>query len=416
MNRIRSNTHNALRIIGAGVLLSAPGMAAAQRQVPVADQPITVRVQIDRLAADDPEAPARLEGFIRDLQSSEFAARSRAESAIAADPGITLAMIEKALRERGPGLSPDARQRLSTIGRQRFLETPRAAMGIQFWQERSLRDRVVIERTIPNFPDAAAKLEPGDMLIEADGVSLVGPGSRDRLQAIIISHDPGEELPLVVRRGDRKLTFAVRLGRRDTLGQSLPPAPQVLERAWKHRIGNLVETAGEPIRPPVDAQAWTSVPAAFMDRRQDRVLLRHKGLDIGPAVAGGGMARGATQDFDLIARQQLAAFGGRRNAQWLNNQIWINQWEAMQEPAAPAMRPQEELDAMLEARAAAAGGRVGVRPQDGMDFGGQMLRLIDKQIAALRAEMTEQGVPIREPGSSATVPEDAPQKPVPDLP
>lgn len=408
MNRVRLQP---VVLAAAGALVLA-GVASAQ-QVHIVQPPggnVFIRPGTGKVA--DPEAPARLARLIDQLNTGDFKARTQADRDLFDDQAITLPMLEQALKDRGAQSTIDTRLRLTSAARVRFMQSPRAAMGIQFWQNRNLPGRVVIERTFPEFKISKV-LEPGDMIVEADGVSLKGPLAQRRLQALIVSHDPGDVVPLTVRRGAHRLDLKAELGERETLPNASFVDPTVMERAWQVRSESYVAPGSDPIVPPVGAKEWNVNP--LPSTRIDRATARAKGVaGLGPSVVGGGMARGADEINDPLG-QQLVLGNLRRNGQIVinNGLVWIApQADPMIEPDLPVQTPQQELADLQRARAQATGAIAQNRnPRkpvpDGQldilqDFVARDVAMIDKQIAAIKAEMTEAGIAVPEsPGGTA---------------
>lgn len=374
----------------------------------------SVFVRTDRSKGDDPAAPARLAKIIEDLGSPDFKTRCRADRELSEDGFITLPMIERELKQRRDQLSLDTRERLCSAARTRFNQTPRAAMGIQFWQNVNLRDRVVIERTFPKF-DASNKIEDGDMIIEADGVKISGPAARSKFQSVIVSHDPGDVIPLVIRRGDRRINTEVRLGRRDELESNPGVTSEILERAWRVRAVSILGPAEKAIAPPIAPENWTERPMNF---RGDRLSARRKSVSIGgPTLVGGGMPRGAERlNAQADGGQYAQVF--RRNGQLvINGMVLVAGAGAMDpfaESAYPPMSPQEELAELTRARdqyalvqGKAGGARVGRVVPDGpvimtAEVPAKELAIIEKQISAVRAELVESGLSLPDSAAAAT--------------
>ncbi len=402
MNRVRVK-----RIApAAAAMLMLAGSTLAQ-QVQIIQPPggrVFIRPQEGRVV--DPEAPARLARLINELNTGDFKARTQADRELFDDQAITLPMIEQALKDHGAQSTMDTRLRLTSAARVRFMQTPRAAMGIQFWQNRNLISRVVIERTFPEFK-ASKSIQEGDMIVEADGVVLKGPLAQRRLQSLIVSHDPGDVIPITVRRGAEKMDFKIELGERQELPNAAFVDPNVLERAWRTRSASYVAPGSDPIVPPVTAKEWNANPLPAM--RVDRATARAKGVvGLGPSVVGGGMPRGADQAYDPLGQQVLLG-NLRGNGQIIfnNGQMWIaQQFDPMLEPDLPTPTPQQELTELVRARTQAAGSlaqnRNARKPvPDGQldilkDFVARDVAMIDKQIAAIKAEMTEAGIAIPE--------------------
>lgn len=381
---------------------------------------VSVFVRSAEELVPDAEAPERLSSLVRDLGSTDLKTRAQADRAIAEDSGITLPMIEALLRDPSVELSADARERLLSSARLRFNSSPRGAMGVQFWMQSGLRDRVIIEAPLPHFADAQAKLKPGDMVIEAGGLRTVGPQAQPTFQSVVVSRDPGDLVPLVIRRGDQKIEVSVRLGRRDALQGNAFLTPDALDRAWRVRAGSLMGGEVPVIAPPAGEQVDWGDPNQ-LPARAFRSALRQKGMgDIAscPELVGGGMPRGAemTDDFSDI---RLTGFGNRRNnmqAIRRNNQVvWIANGLVLQQPFdpfplsnQPPMTLQEELDeatrmlnqqrTIVSMNRPARPERPRIEPDNGMAppaTNDQKLRMYEQQVLALRTEMMEAGIPIR---------------------
>jgi hypothetical protein len=392
--------------------------ASAQRVIVVDRQPVVIRadplpitVPPDRFVqADDPTAPARLQEKIAQLGSTDAQLREQTTQDLIRDNGISLAMIDRAIREGGDKLSLEARQRLVTVAQDRFWRTPRGALGIVFWNSVTgipinRRDRAVIGRTVDKF-DSAGKLEMGDVIIEADGRKI--EASRN-LQSAIVSHDPGETIRLVVRRGDEKLNLDVRLGRRD----DLPDAPlddSLRMRAWNVRAASMMPETAHPILIDVKPGDWQATPVG--QDRMNRMGLRQKGADLpGVGAVGGGMPRGADLSLGLISSQKWNPTAFRGNNRALQQQIiWQQQamwggglgWDANGDPlpATPVDRRQELQDLLLmQASLVRDVQRTAMGPPVQAPMGrnpGQLgftaaenLEIVKRQISAVKAEMIE---------------------------
>lgn len=416
--------------LAAGVATLAGASANAQQVEQPRDR-VSVFVRSSEDLVPDAAAPERLRTLVRDLGSSELRVRTQADRAIADDAAITLSMIEQVLRDPAMQLSTDARERLLSSARQRFNTAPRGAMGVQFWMQSGLRDRVIIEATISGFPDAQAKLRPGDMVIEAGGLRTVGPLAQQVFQSVVVSRDPGDPVPLVIRRGEEKVDISVRLGRRDDLRGNAFLSPDAIDRAWRVRAGSLM--GGDiPVIAPPPGQAINWGDPNQISSRAFRATLRQKGMAdmiVCPELAGGGMPRGAEM-IDEFSDPRFAALAGRGNAQLIrrgNQVVWLangvilqqQQFDPFQGSTQPPMSLQEELDEATRASAmlrTVTAMNKQVRPNlprpevaiDGLPpapTNDQKVRMYDMQIAAIRAEMREAGQPIREPKPELVIPD-----------
>lgn len=415
---IRTARTSPLLAIGAMMLAGAAVPAAAQqpgRIVIVEPQPQVIfrgdgmPISLDKgrfVAEEDPAAPARLTELIAGLGSGDVRIREQAARNLEDDRGIPLAMIEKALRDGRGTMSLEARTRLIATARDRFWRTPRGAMGIQFWN--GLSSRVVVEQTFKEF-DASNKIEDGDMIVRADGREIDGPAAQQRLQAVIVSHDPGEKVSLVIRRGEKRLELEVTLGRREDLANAIL-TDAIMIRAWQQRLGAMIEPdRAPPITTALGAKDWPVNPVG-LNRSQS---LRRKGVDnAGIGAVGGGLPRGADLTIDAIS--QRMAQGQVRNPRAAQQIIWQQNvwaggmaWDPNAEPTMPGMTRRQELELMEASRLALVRDRERL---DRINPGGanqpviinrnvpgstaspsKTLEIIDKQVRALRAEMAEHG-------------------------
>ncbi len=285
----RSATTLWMSLLAGGVGAMASGVAAGAADRPASAPPTSV-------AGDQ---AADIDVLVEGLSSDDFRTRDEATVRLSKEPSIRLQDIEQILKTRE--LPLEARARLMSVARERFALSPRAAMGVQF-DLTTLRDRIVIERTFPNF-HCDEVLEPGDIIVEAGGVPLDGRTGRPTIQGMIISREPGETLDVVVRRGKEKLRFDVRLGHfRDLDNPTLDTAR--LNRAWKARSAEYAKF-GEPIGTPLHGDAWQS----FAVTQQFQVA-QAKAAAHGPTmvVHAGGQARpSAYGDASYYAMQARAA-------------------------------------------------------------------------------------------------------------
>lgn len=318
------------------------GTASAQRvALPVMPNALP---EVVAPAPVNSEIPADLEQTFGQLSSPDFQSRQQATEALLADDRLTLAMVEKVLRR--PELSEEARTRLLQVGRQIFFRTPRAAMGLQFGG--NLRDRVVVDKTFEKF-ESFRLLEQGDLIVEAGGYRLDGPGSRIMVQSIIISRDPGESLPVVIRRGAQRLELSIPLGRFADLENNANFIPEDrLARAWRMRSAQFRGDRSAAIRVAPPAGGWS--PTLEQQRRVELAALRRQAMEGAPQIAGGGMARGAEQlpDEQRFV-QQVVVMNGRQ--QVINMPIGRQFGEVEFEATLPPMSPAEELLTLAQAKA-----------------------------------------------------------------
>ncbi len=375
------------------VLLAASATAGAQAPQPAGP------VMVESAPGLAPQPAATLEQLIADLASQDFHARELATVRIRDDKAIRLADIERILSTAQ--LPLEAHSRLLTIARDRFISSPRAAMGVQF-DLMTLRDRIVIEDTFPPF--ACHKLlEPGDIVIEADGIPLTGSAGRPLIQGMIISRDPGDTMKLVVRRGKEKLTFDVKLGDfRELRNNTLDEAR--LYRAWRTRSRTYTR-AEMPIKTPVHPDAWPDALEASRMRQMQQIKVQPSSPSI--VVHAGGRARSSNliNDSSWYSAQLRGVNGGRVNAMGANAQA-LQLFLDFDDPnPQPRMTFAEEVDSLGKKRTALEGQLSRDRREAGRAQAGTAeaailearvvrselgLRAVDRQLEAINAEKAEQ--------------------------
>lgn len=287
------------------VLLAAAGVSAGASQ-PEAAIP----------AAPDAQPARTLDELIADLSSPDFDTRQIATDRLMTDSAITFADLEAVLQTRE--LPIEAHARLSLAARERFRQTPRGAMGVGF-NLGSLRNRIVIDRTYAPFP-CHQILEPGDVIVSADGVRLHGPMAQPTIQGLIVARDPGSVMKLVVRRGAEKLQLDVPLGRFADLENSNLD-PDRLVRAWRTRSRDYLSPLEGPIEPPLHVGAWPNGGAGAMQQRQiELAKLRAQGTMPMMQVTAGGEQSSPRYSSDLaLYAQQVRMLNGQRVNPFMQN-------------------------------------------------------------------------------------------------
>ncbi len=272
--------------------------------------------------ADTPapiDARTRLASIIRSFDSPDLTERLGASDRIAADPELTLALLEESLRDaEGGKLSAEQLLRLDQAAFARFCRESRAAMGVQYSQLDTLIDGVEISAPLDGF-DAKRVLQPGDVIRRIDSTVV---RRQNDLRAAILSYSPGDEVSLEVLRRGEPVTLRLRMGNFDDLDarNAAVPLPgggarirpqamaragfdaRTLQRAWavrRQRVGGGLAGAAMPVA----FEAAPSRPAAnLLARVQDGRLVR-----IEPADAGG-----------RPGPERLAAGGGSDRAEFVS--------------------------------------------------------------------------------------------------
>jgi hypothetical protein len=295
----------------ASLSLTTALAAAAAGQQPAAPQPPRPDAAPIAPAATTPAstfAPV-VERLIADLGSPLYPVREQASEALAARQDLELADLEGILTR--PSLMPEQRIRLQALARQRFATTPRGAMGVRFGGVLQ-QSRIVIDATYEGF-NSHDLLKPGDVIVEAQGRPLRGDLARYILRALVFAHDPGDTLPVTIRRGGETLSLTLRLGSFRVLAQQPQGRPLDdldLARAWamrsallsEQRTAQPVDAAGE-IGPPTavavgPAPITTSLPASQWPTTREQLEARYKqanarlyGQPGQVAIAAGGQFR-----------------------------------------------------------------------------------------------------------------------------
>ncbi len=199
--------------------------------------------------------------LIARLDSPVFAARSRAMVDLLQREDLTLDAAEWLLTE--PDLSAEQRLRLERVALEIFARGPRGAVGIRFPPEAD--GPVRIQDVLDGFP-ASGVLRAGDQILEADGMAMARQAT---FRAAILSHAPGELMPMTLLRDGARLEVEVPLSSFAALTGAAPPRPGDLLAAWTlRRARDQVEPLDAPIVPspaPVDgalpepgSRAWES--------------------------------------------------------------------------------------------------------------------------------------------------------------
>lgn len=198
------------------------------------------------LAQVDQAVLARIEQGIRDLDSADLATRERATVELGDARRYNVMLLQDRLFD--PGLSEEQRLRLFSAGFRLFAGSVRGAMGVQFSD--STPQGVVIGRTIEGF-DSRVTLRPEDVIRTIDGRPVL---DQDHVRALIISHDPGDEVPIGLLRNGEALALTLRMGRFDQLADRRGgPDEASLQQAWRVRLARLAKAAAAKLPAPIDA-------------------------------------------------------------------------------------------------------------------------------------------------------------------
>jgi hypothetical protein len=229
------------------------------------------------------------------LGSPDWAQRNEAsERLVVATEGVPLDSLVGLLSD--PGLTPERRLRLTRAARERFVREARGGLGIRMHPDSVAGSGIKIEHVDERFP-AFEVLRVGDAILGADGVSVA---SNLDFRAMILSHDPGEEMSLrILREGDES-QVKVRLGSYSDLNEGTRPDDLLLIEAWRLRLLRCAPLAEEA---PLDGgyvPAERYQPPRFSRRNQGgrrtgTIPVGRQGVPDYPIVVAGGEARGGVE-------------------------------------------------------------------------------------------------------------------------
>lgn len=218
------------------------------------------------IAQDRTHPERRINDLVALLDDESWVVREQS-TAMLGDPneGFELSMLAEAL-QRGD-LNAEQRMRLHIAARALFNQLPKAGLGVGFG---AIRDGGVeigtVVADVDRFP-AAGMLVPGDLIVGGDGQTLV---SSDDLRSLILSHEPGERLNLLVQRGDDVLDLDLPLGSYKLLTGAAPIGRAIADRAieirWARRGITIPSSkrVGEGISPEDWVQAgYPEEPGPF---------------------------------------------------------------------------------------------------------------------------------------------------------
>lgn len=289
-----------------GFLCAPAALAQNTPANPSGTQPVRVTAQ---------SASEEIPRLVAMLGDQDFEAREHATKALSL---VSMSVEEIAsLTPPVETLSPEQWTRLDRALYQRFASTPRGGLGAVL-DLQAAGDGVALRQLVETFP-ASDVLEPGDVIVEVDGHSLGAIEDRQRrdqlVRAAILSRNPGESLPAVVRRRDartntvREIEARIPLGSYNALDNApnLNQSPDLLRAAWEQRRARLglEQPATSRIVPPLSRANW---PQGGWDAESDRRV----------AVLAGGAPAESSLSLGLLQRLAMA---DDRNAQLRGRQF-----------------------------------------------------------------------------------------------
>lgn len=248
-----------------------------------------------------PDTRIPIEEMVRRLDAEVFAAREQATLDLFRRSDLTLAWAESRLEE--PGLTAEQRLRLEQVALAAFARGPWAAVGIQFAPSDAGGQRIT--DTVQGF-DAARVLQPGDVVLSADGQPVF---SQRSFKAAILSRDPGGTMRMEILRGGERAEVEFELGSYSQLRSPMSPQPGDLLAAWSLRRSRV--SGGVPagvIIPTLDAE---SMPEIWPGRGSAAWDEAFASPDAPSGLVIGGQSR---EGVDLSLKQLTSAEASRRDA------------------------------------------------------------------------------------------------------
>lgn len=268
---------------------------------------------------------------VADLDAPDFTVRENASKRLQEDPEISLDAVAMALAK--PDLTAEQQQRLMTAIRERFVNTPRPAIGISFSFNSIEAPRgLLISGVFDGFPAVDDKsIQYLDIIESLDGESLQADpapaqgrnfnqlsSAQQKLRAIVMSHDPGEQVPAVVLRlADPHPEL--REVRNNPNGNADLPAGY--DPAFPRKQVSVKLTLGRYDRLPnavnfgdLSAQARPFAPRAIAQRLKRLGVTAPTGPVVGDASRINDIDRTAPQA--AMGWMRVGVVGGGREAQW----------------------------------------------------------------------------------------------------
>jgi hypothetical protein len=276
--------------------------------------------------------PRPLKDVVADLGSNDFKAREAATDELADGKMYSLAQLEGALKD--PALTAEQKMRIERAGLRTFKDTPHGALGVEFTGAITIAEIGSVKKGFPS----ALTLKPGDIITQIDGEPVTSRVSQDgrasSVRVLVVSHEPGDEVPVVVLRNGAPVKLTVKFGdfrdlKQDPVGLNggggfnavMPVIDDFeLQAAWKQRIKRVT---GVTDPAPIDATSlrprrdnmggtWGGDGAAIdvIDRaNRDRAMMGET-----PSVTAG-----ATPDHDRQREHADQALNGGFNERFNNN-------------------------------------------------------------------------------------------------
>lgn len=202
-------------------------------------------------------------------------------------------------------LTAEQRTRIDRAMFERFQRTPRAGMGVAF--DGQFVQGVRLASVEPNFP-AAKLLQPLDVITSVEGTSFNSQHTQMAWQSLrqrILSFDPGQKIPMEIRRGEQRLSVEVPLGSYEDLERASIITDDDYASAWAYRRARMgVDLRDAPrIEAPRDAAVWSPMTPLDQFKMEPNLGLLAGGTpNARPAVRLADMAQIARRNVAVQSR------------------------------------------------------------------------------------------------------------------
>ena len=224
-----------------------------------------------------PQQVSQLEEWVAKLNADDPLERQAAATAIRESDTDIKSIFEIMKR---PTLSLEQRKRLEAVAREPFENSPRAGLGVSF--DRSIDDgtvRIIGTVDRPGF-HAHEVLKPGDTVRELDGLPV---RTQEQARGVILSHDPGDTLDVLVVRQGTPVRASIKLGsfmdldiggpmnqlRQDLRGRSLDSAFRI--RLLRELGDHVKQSGAAPIDAGFSAETWDGIYRKLQNTRNKRI-------------------------------------------------------------------------------------------------------------------------------------------------
>ena len=262
-------------------------------------------------AQNTSQADQHFESLIELLDDESWIVREQATATLSnPGEGFTLDRLADVLAR--DDLSTETRTRVQIAARDLFGQTTKAGLGVGFGAARDggVEIGTVVEE-VDQFP-AAKMLAPGDLIMSADGHAL---RDSNELRALILSHEPGESLNVLVERVGKVLDLDLPLGSFAYLRGAAPITPSVADRAleirWA-RQGKRVPST-DAVGGSIDVEDW--IAAGYPEGSKWSDGQKKDRPRWGSAMIESGSSREVYVGVGAVQPTRIEAWSGRDNAQ-----------------------------------------------------------------------------------------------------